>query len=723
MTADSAMKPVPPYPLAKRTDVVEDFHGVKVEDPYRWLEDPDSVETKQWINDQVAYTESYLQSFAETKKKISAKLAEILDFPRRMGLFKRGTRYFHYRNDGLQNQNVLFSQENITGISDKDVATVILDPNTFADDGTASLKTFSASRDGKYMAYGVSYSGSDWSTIFIKDLENNVILEEKIEWSRYTAIAFSPDCKGFFYNCYDPPKGLEGKVDEDKGADSSQGKEVDSAKNQKIHYHVIGTDPKTDIQVFRASEDEPDYISNVTVSDCDRYVFLTGNDSCDAVNDLYFLEIENIGKKDFKCIVKERTASFSYLTTIGDEFYFVTNKDAPKMKLVKYSFGSAIWEDVIPESDTDVLDDVECSQHKYFICNYTKDVKSVLKVFNVQGEYCRDIELPMAGTISSLDCYHSSNEVFFSWSSYLHASVCFVADTNDFTVRKVHENKPKGFDAEQFVVKQEFYASKDGTRIPMYLVHHKDIVMDGENPCLLYGYGGFNISLMPAFNSTAVLFANNFRGVYVVANLRGGGEYGIDWYHSGRQAKKQNVFDDFQWAAKYLTERKYTNSKKIIIEGGSNGGLLVGACFNQAPELFGCALSHVGVHDIYRFHKFTIGYAWKSDYGCSEDAEDFRMQRTYSPLHNVDESKTDYPPIMLITADHDDRVVPLHSFKFAAELQYKLGRDKERHPNPCLIKIEKKAGHGAGKPITKIIDSKSDCYAFAACSVSAQWHC
>eukprot|EP00126_Sphaerothecum_destruens_P010091 Sdes_comp20674_c0_seq2m16088 len=455
------------------------------------------------------------------------------------------------------------------------------------------------------------------------------------------------------------------------------------------------------------------------VSTCGTYCFISGNDSCEPVNDLSYIRIDEIQTPKPVWIVQERDAGFHHIATLGDKVYFLSNSLAPKYKLVSYDLKDQQFEDVIPEGPH-LLSSARIAHKEYLIVEYSVNVQSQLSLFDLKGNFIQNIELKLPGSVSSISSNYEENEIFFDWSTFTHPGIGYVFNVESRILDIVVETTSNGFNPEDYVVKQVFFPSKDGTKIPMFLVHHQDLTLDGHHPCLLYGYGGFNISIEPYFSTSAVLFAGNLRGVYAVANIRGGGEYGNEWHDAGKLSHKQNVFDDFQSAAQYLIRKNYTSSEKLIIEGGSNGGLLVATCANQSPELFKCVIAHVGVMDMLRFHKFTIGYAWISDYGCSDKPEDYHILKKYSPLHNVSCEKSRYPSMILTTADHDDRVVPLHSYKLTAELQHTLGKDP-KHCNPILIRIDLKAGHGAGKPLSKTLSEKADCYGFAAKEVGATW--
>lgn len=695
------------YPEVKRDDTIKDeYHGFEVKDPYRWLEDPDAEETKKFVDAQNAITRPYIDSYPY-REKINKIITGLWDYPKFSAPYRHGKKYFQYRNSGLQNQSVIYVQDDL-----KSEAKVFLDPNLLSTDGTIALSDSKFSEDGQTFAYGLSESGSDWLEIHFKNVETGEDYPEVLKKVKFTAMTWMHDNKGFFYCAY---LNKQGKAD---------GSETDSNENQKLYYHKLGTPQSED--VVAVEFEDPQLRIGASVSHCGKYLVLTPIKGCKN-NLLYFAKLEEGG--DIKGVLKlqevvgELKADYQYITNTGSKFIFKTNKDAPNYRLVAIDFAdlSKEWENLIPEHPKDVIDWAKAVNNGQLILCYLQDVKNVMSLHKLDtGEKIHDFPLDL-GTISALSGKHNRSEIFYGFYSFLTPNIIYRADLSDPTIKQevFQETKVGDFNPSIYDCKQVFYDSKDGTKIPMFLVYKKGLVLDGTNPCLLYGYGGFNITVGPSFSISRLVFVNCFNGVYALANIRGGGEYGDRWHNGGRFDQKQNCFDDFQYAAKYLVENKYTSANKLTIQGGSNGGLLVAACINQAPQLFGAAICQVGVLDMLRFHKFTIGYAWKSDYGSSETEKDFKYLYKYSPLHNiiVPRENCQYPATLLLTADHDDRVVPLHSLKFVSELQNKVGRLPQQK-NPLMIRIETKAGHGAGKPTAKVIEEVTDIFSFIAKSLN-----
>ncbi|KAM0972653.1 hypothetical protein ACFX13_016344 [Malus domestica] len=666
------------YPTARRDEsVVDDYHGVKVADPYRWLEDPDSEETKEFVQKQVELTQSVLKE-CDTRGQLGEKITQLFDHPRYDPPLKRGNKYFYTHNTGLQAQSVLYVQDSLDGKAD-----VLLDPNTLSEDGTVSLNTYSISEDAKYLAYALSSSGSDWATIKVMRVEDKAVEPETISWVKFSDICWTHDHKGFFYSRYPAPK---------EGEDIDAGTETNTNLYHELYYHFVGTDQSEDILCWRDSEN-PKYTFGADVTVDGKYILLYVAEGCDPVNKFYYCDMSALpngleglrGKNDLLPVIKV-IDKFDARANDETVFTLLTNKDAPKYKLVRVDLKEpTVWTDVLPESEKDVLESASAVNGTQMIVSYLSDVKYVVQ--------CNlDNEIP--------------------------------------DLKVFREITVPGFERSEFHVDQVFVPSKDGTKIPTFVVARKNISLDGSHPCLLYGYGGFNISITPSFSVSRIVLTRHLGVVYCIANIRGGGEYGEEWHKAGSLSKKQNCFDDFISAAEYLVSAGYTQPSKLCIEGGSNGGLLVGACINQRPDLFGCALAHVGVMDMLRFHKFTIGHAWTSDYGCSDKEEEFRWLIKYSPIHNVRRpweqhasQPHQYPSTMLLTADHDDRVVPLHSLKLLATLQYVLITSLENSPqtNPIIGRIECKAGHGAGRPTQKMIDEAADRYSFMAKMLGASW--
>ncbi|KAF7139577.1 hypothetical protein RHSIM_Rhsim07G0252600 [Rhododendron simsii] len=630
------------YPVVRRDDsVVDDYHGVLVSDPYRWLEDPEAEEVKDFVQKQVKLTESVLEK-CEMREKLCEKITKLFDHPRYYAPFRRGDKYFYFHNTGLQAQNILYVQDSLNGEPE-----VLLDPNGLSEDGTVSLNTYAVSEDAKYLAYGLSSSGSDWITIKVMRVDNKSVEPDTLSWVsiatfinlsipmrkitdspkvKFSGVSWTHDGKGFFYSRYPAPK---------DGENVDAGTETNVNLNQEVYYHFLGTNQSEDILCWR-------------------------------------------------------------------------DPDNPK-----YSHGASVTEDGKLRS-------------------HLSDVKCVLQLRDLKtGALLQNLPMDI-GTVSEISARREDSIAFIGFTSFLSPGIIYQCnlDTGVPDVKIFREIVVPGFDRTAFNVNQVFVPSKDGTQIPMFIVARKDILLDGSHPCLLYAYGGFNISITPSFSVSRIVLTKHLDTIFCIANIRGGGEYGEEWHKAGSLAKKQNCFDDFISAAEFLVSAGYTQSRKLCIEGGSNGGLLIGACINQRPDLFGCALAHVGVMDMLRFHKFTIGHAWTSDFGCSEKEEEFHWLIKYSPLHNVrrpweqsPDQSSQYPSTMLLTADHDDRVVPLHSLKLLATMQYVLctSLDKSPQTNPIIGRIECKAGHGAGRPTQKQIDEAADRYGFMAKMLGASW--
>ncbi|KAK3843576.1 MAG: prolyl endopeptidase-like protein [Linnemannia gamsii] len=699
------------YPQVRRTDFEFQQHGTTVADPYRWLEDPHGKETEAFIDAQNELSAQFMNKF-DGKTKFNERLTELNDYERISAPYKRGDYYYFYRNTGLQAQNVFYQQDSI----DADPR-VFLDPNTLEADGTAALSKASFSKSGLLFGYAIAKSGSDWVTIYVMDNKGNK-LDDVVEWAKFTDITFTHDDKGFYYGSYEKPT----DVDSDKA-----GTETGVNINKRLYYHKIGTPQSEDVLVFLDTEN-PLHAAGTEISDDGKYLLLSISRDCENVNMLYVANLEETGSivprdHQWTKVVDNFKAYYNYLANDGTVFYFSTNKDAPRDKIIKYDLAKPQegFTDVVPESE-DVLSDATVVNGDKLVLNYMRDVKNVLVVHDLKsGQFINQIDIPV-GTVAGITGRRVDKEIFVTFYSYLTPGTIyrysFETEKEEDRLTIFRESKVKNFDSTLFETKQVFYESKDGTKIPMFITHKKGLVLNSDNPVYLYGYGGFNISIQAGFSPSYIAFVQNLGGVVAVANLRGGAEYGEDWHKAGTVHNKQNVFDDFQYAAKYLIKENYTKPSRISINGGSNGGLLVAACVNQAPELFGAAVADVGVMDMLRFHKFTIGHAWQSDYGFPDDKpEDFQTLLKYSPVHNV-RKDVSYPPFALFTSDHDDRVVPLHSFKLIAELQHTAGPVTN---NPLVIRIETKAGHGAGKPIAKRIAETTDKIAFIANAIGAKW--
>ena len=672
------------YPKTKKVDQFDDYHGTKVEDPYRWLEDDYSDETKAWVEAQNAVTFAYLTSLPN-RKPLRKRLTELMNYPRYGAPFKRGERYFFFKNDGLQDQSVLYKQASLEAEPE-----LLLNPNLLSERGTVALSMLEMSKDGGWLAYGVAVSGSDWQEFRVRNVATGVDSEDHLKWIKFSGAAWTHDGKGFFYARFPEPND-----DEAQGGVN---------RNQKVYYHALGSS-QSDDQLIYERLDEPEWSYNVEVTDDGCYAVFNVAQGTDERNRIYYLDLSNEANSVVK-LLDDFDASYELIGNDGALFYFLTNLDAPSYRVIAIDLGKPSkenWKEILPESE-DVLQDVRLVNEQ-LVSNYLHDAHSRVAIFSKDGTHKKTIELPTLGSVGSLMGRREDDEMFFAFESFVYPTTIYRYDfeTGETTVFRSPEI---AFDSSAFVTKQVFYESKDKTKIPMFLTHRRGLDLNGDNPTYLYGYGGFNISLEPRFSVSNLVWLEH-GGIYAQPNLRGGGEYGEDWHQAGTFANKQNVFDDFIAAAEFLIEKGYTKPAKLAIGGGSNGGLLVGAVLNQRPELFGAALPAVGVMDMLRFHEFTIGWAWVSDYGSSEDPEQFKTLHAYSPYHNL-RPATYFPATLVTTADHDDRVVPGHSFKYAARLQEIHGSQ----PQPMLIRIETDAGHGAGKPTSMVIQEQADRWAF-----------
>jgi prolyl oligopeptidase len=671
------------YPPTRRADQVDDYHGAKVTDPYRWLEDASSPETREWIEAQNQLTFGYLHEIPE-RDRIRERLTRLWDYEKYGVPFREGRRYFYTKNDGLQNQSVLY----VTEAFDK-APHVLLDPNALSKDGTVALSGYDVSRDGRYLAYGLATAGSDWQEWRVRDVETGEDLSDHLRWVKFSGASWSHDGKGFFYSRYDEPV---------KGAELQQ-----TNYCQKLYYHRLGTPQSDDVLIYERP-DQKEWGFGGQVTEDGRYLIVHVWQGTERKNRVFYKDLEDKNSPVVE-LLKEADASYAFLGNDGPLFWFRTDRDAPRGRVIAIDIrrpDPARGKEVIPQAD-DTLRSVGLVGDRFFAA-YLKDAYTQVKVFALNGAFERMVALPGIGTAAGFGGKRKDRETFYAFTSFTAPTTIYRYDVagGESAVLK----KPAvDFSPDLYETKQVFYRSKDGTRVPMFLTHRKGLRWDGDNPTYLYGYGGFNASLTPFF-SAAHLVWMEMGGVFAVANLRGGGEYGEAWHEAGKKLKKQNVFDDFVAAAEWLHANKVTNPKKLAIAGGSNGGLLVGACLTQRPELFGAALPAVGVMDMLRFHRFTIGWAWTSDYGSPDHPDEFKALLAYSPLHNL-KPGTKYPPTLITTSDHDDRVVPAHSFKFAAALQAAQGGNA-----PALIRIETRAGHGAGKPTAKIIEEITDAYAF-----------
>jgi prolyl oligopeptidase len=682
LTANSFAQTKIEYPATKKVEQTDDYHGTKISDPYRWLEDDNSPETKAWVEAQNKVTFDYLNKIPE-RARIKARLTELWNYEKYSAPFKEGSKYFYFKNDGLQNQSVLYVADSTT-----DKGRVLLDPNKLSSDGTVALSGLAISDDGKLMAYGLAGAGSDWQEWKFRNVETGEDLPDVLKDIKFSGASWTKDGKGVFYSRF-PNTDDKSKL---------------SAVNyfQKLYYHKLGTPQSEDVLIYERPDDKEMGVGGA-VSEDGRWLTIYVTKGTAPRNMIF---VKDLSKPDSKIIpvVDKLVADYSVLGNDGSKFYFRTDKDAPRGRLVMadVSDKDLKWTEIVPQS-AETLEGAGFVNNQ-FVASYLKDAYTQFKIYDLNGKFVRNIELPGIGTAGGFGGKRYDTEAFYSFSSYNAPPTIYRYDfkTNKSEIFRKSDVK---FNPNDYEVKQVFYNSKDGTKIPMFIVHKKGLKLDGNNPTLLYAYGGFNVSLTPGFSVSRVAWME-MGGVYAVANLRGGGEYGEEWHEAGTKLKKQNVFDDFIAAAEYLIKEKYTQPKKLAIQGGSNGGLLVGAVLNQRPDLFGAALPAVGVMDMLRFQKFTIGRAWTSDYGSSDNAEEFAALYKYSPLHNLKKG-TKYPAVMVTTADHDDRVVPAHSFKYAATLQESQAGDA-----PVLIRIETKAGHGAGKPTAKVIEEQADIFGF-----------
>lgn len=666
------------YPETKKGDVIDTYFDAKVNDPYRWLENDRSAETAEWVKAQNNVTFEYLNQIPY-KKQIKERLEKILNYERISAPFKEGDFTYYYKNDGLQNQSVLYRKDKL-GKEE-----VFLNPNTFSSDGTTSLANVSFSKNGNKVAYSISVAGSDWNSIIIMDAVSKKILEKPIKDVKFSGIAWQGEL-GFYYSSYDKPEGSELSAKTD---------------HHKLYFHKLNTSQNQDEVVFGKAEKRR-YVGGSLTED-ERFLVITAANSTSG-NELYIKDLSNPLSK-IVTVLNDFNSTSNVIENVGSKLYIVTNLDAPNKRIVTVDASNASsinWIDFIKETENVLSPNTGAG---FFFANYMKDAISYVKQYDYNGKLVRDIKLPGIGSAGGFGGKKLDKELYFSFSNYVTPGTSYSFNPKSGT--SVVYQKPKiDFNSDNFESKQVFYTSKDGTKVPMIITYKKGLQLNKQNPTILYGYGGFNISLTPSFSATNAVWLEN-GGVYAVPNLRGGGEYGKKWHDAGTKMQKQNVFDDFIAAAEYLIKENYTSSDYLAIKGGSNGGLLIGAVMTQRPELAKVALPAVGVLDMLRYHTFTSGAGWAYDYGTANDSKEmFEYLKNYSPLHCLKEGVS-YPATLVTTGDHDDRVVPAHSFKFAAELQ-----DKHKGVNPVLIRIEVNVGHGAGKPISKVIDENADIQAF-----------
>jgi len=670
------------YPPARKSDQVDDYHGVKVADPYRWLEDLDSEETRAWVEAENKLSFAYLASIP-ARTPLKERLTKLWNYEKYGIPFKEGNRYFYTRNSGLQNQAVLYT---VTALDAQ--PQVVIDPNALSADGTVAVSGLQASPDGKLLAYALSASGSDWQEWKVRDIETSKDLSDDLKWVKFSGVSWMRDGKGFFYSRYDEPK-----------ADTLK------AVNyfQKVYYHKLGSPQSEDVLVYERP-DQKDWLLGGAVTDDGNYLIITAFQGTDVKSRIYYKDLKANDAPVVK-LLDDFDAAYTFIGNEGTRFWFQTDLQASRGKVIEIDVANperSNWKVIVPEGK-ETLQTATFVDHK-FILNYLKDAYTQVKVFDTAGKLVNEVAFPGIGSAEGFGGRPGDKETFYSFTGFTTPTTIYRYDMT--TGKSSVFRQPKvDFNPADYETKQVFYTSKDGTKVPMFITYKKGLKLNGNNPTYLYGYGGFSISMTPGF-SVGNLVWMEMGGVYAQPNLRGGGEYGEEWHQAGMKSRKQNVFDDFIAAAQWLIDNKYTSTRKLAIGGGSNGGLLIGAALTQRPDLFGAALPSVGVMDMLRFQRFTIGWAWVSDYGSSENADDFKSLYAYSPLHNI-KPGTSYPPTLITTADHDDRVWPGHSFKFAATMQA-----AQAGSAPILIRIETKAGHGAGKPTSKIIEEVADRWAF-----------
>jgi prolyl oligopeptidase len=673
------------YPASPQGSQIDEYHGHRVVDPYRWLENPDTPESQAWIAAQNELTFGYLRQIP-ARDRLQQRLTQLWNYEKYSTPFKQGHRYFYFKNDGLQNQSVLYTQPSLDS-----VPTLLLDPNTLAADGTVALSGMAISDNGNLLAYGLSTSGSDWQTWRVRDITTGQDLDDQIDWVKFSGAAWTNDSQGFFYSRYDEPDELA-KLEQVN-------------YYQKLYYHRLGTPQADDALIYERS-DQKDWGFSGAVTDDGRYLIISVWLGTDSRNLLFYKDLATPNAPVVE-LISTFEADYSFIGNFTDAtattFWFRTDLDAPRGRVIGIDIANPHHpQELIPQAP-ETLEGVTVLNHQ-FVATYLKDARDQVKIFGLDGQFQREVELPGIGSVGGFSGKPTDTETFYSYTSFTTPTAIYRYDLTTGQSTLFRQSQV-AFNPADYETKQVFYRSKDGTSVPMFITHKQGLRLDGNNPTVLYGYGGFNVSLTPSFSISNLVWME-MGGVYAVPNLRGGGEYGEEWHQAGTKLKKQTVFDDFIAAAEWLIAHQYTQSSKLAISGGSNGGLLVGACMTQRPELFGAALPAVGVLDMLRFHKFTIGWAWISEYGSSDNAEEFAALYRYSPLHQL-KPGTAYPATLITTADHDDRVVPAHSFKFAAALQA-----AHRGANPVLIRIETKAGHGAGKPTAKVIEEASDRWAF-----------
>ncbi len=694
--ADDSAKRMYKYPAARLGEQVDNYHGTRVPDPYRWLEDPDSPESRAWIEAENEITNSYLADIP-ARAKLQKRLTQLWDFEKYGVPAERGGNYLFSKNNGLQNQSVLYVAAELDRQGQLTKVHEVLDPNKLSADGTVALSGYELSDNGKLLAYGLSSAGSDWQVWKVRNVETAEDLKDQIDWVKFSGASWTADNQGFFYSRYDEP--------------DEANKFVDTNYYQKLYYHRLGT-PQSDDTLVYQRHDQKEWGFGGEVSEDGKYLVITVTHGTERKNGVFYLSLEGFrGDKnkdyapDVQELLSEFDAQYTFIGNDGTQLWFLTDDQAPRYRVVGIDIkkpARAHWQEIIAQAD-DTLEGVSVVGER-FVALYLKDARSQVSIFDFAGHFERELSLPGLGTAIGFTGQRDDTETFYAYTSFNTPATIYRYDFKSEQSEIVHRPELP-FRPDDYVTEQVFYESKDGTRIPMFISHRKGLKPSADTPTLLYGYGGFNVPLTPSYSVSNLVWME-MGGIFAMPNLRGGGEYGREWHEAGMKLRKQNVFDDFISAAEWLIQNGTTSTRKLAISGRSNGGLLVGACLTQRPDLFGATLPGVGVLDMLRFHKFTIGWAWVSDYGSAEDPADFKAIFAYSPLHNI-KPGTSYPPTLITTADHDDRVVPAHSFKFAATLQAAQGG-----PAPILIRIDTKAGHGAGKPTAKLIDEAADTLAF-----------
>ena len=677
------------YPETKKDYTTDNYFGTRIADPYRWLENDTSTETKNWVDEENKITQNYLEQIPY-REDIKNRLTEIWNYPKESAPFKAGEYYFFTKNDGLQNQSVWFIKKGLEGKEE-----LFLDPNKLSADGTASVSLLGFSHDKKYIAYSIAQSGSDWSNIYVMEVASKTKLADELKWTKFSGAAWKGD--GFYYSRYDEP---------------TKGMELSGAnKFQKVYFHKLGEAQTADKLIFEDNTN-PNLYFGADVTEDEHFLVLYASAGTSG-NALYYQDLTSLNNK-IESLVKGFENNHSVITNDGDKLLINTDLNAPNKQVVLVDPKNSDpknWQKIIPESKLAL--EGASSGGGFLWASYLKDASTNIVQFDLSGNKIKDVKLPDIGTVGGFGGYKDDIEFFYSFTNFTTPGTSYRYDIKQGE-STLYKKSALKFNTDNYETKQVFYPSKDGTKVPMFMVYKKGIKLNGDNPVFLYAYGGFQISLTPTFSLSRMLFLEH-GGIYAQPSLRGGSEYGEAWHKAGMLEKKQNVFDDFIGAAEYLIKEKYTNPDKIAISGGSNGGLLVGACITQRPELFKVALPAVGVLDMLRYHKFTVGWGWAVEYGTSDQKDDFDYLIKYSPLHNI-KIGVNYPATLITTADHDDRVVPAHSFKFAATLQ-----EKYKGENPMLIRIDKKAGHGAGKPTKKLIEEATDIWSFVFQNLEMKW--